>query len=364
MWLFQPGKLKNERLTVTVPGSPMMIDALLYAVGSHSPTSMALLFEILKDAMNAEVAGFSRIEDTDIRILRIYASKIEEGTVAEAIREDLRLLRELRLKLSDKGEDFPVFLAADLIQVDPLEIREYDRYPPSNVLVSTLTKKARDVLGQDMFDEKVRGDFRKSYFDQERNALTEARLRWENLSPDEQKEHLIQASDSGQVVIFDLNTTGLDPDTNEIIQFSAVDLDGNVLLDQKFCPSVIRRWNRAAQNANGVTYEMLTAEPSLMDFLPKIQAIFDSARLIGGFYIDRFDLAYLVQAGIRFPEDCAIIDEKREARGLMAYAKKYGYEMQDRQDALDRAKAAAHGIRLHYLFPNKDDGQNEDYDND
>lgn len=349
MWLFQPGQIKDEQLTVSVPHSPMMIEALLYAVSAHSPTAMALLFEILKESMNSPVPGFSQIEDTDIRILRIYASKIEEGKVAESIGEDLKLLRALRIRVDEEAEDFPLLLASDLIDVDPLSIREYDRYPPSHVLVSTLTKKAREMLRQDMFDEKVRCDFRKSYFDQEKNALTEARLRWEELTPEEQRERLSRAAASDQVVIFDLNTTGLDPDTNEIIQFSAVDLDGRVLMDQKFCPSVIRHWNRAAQNANGMTYEMLTAEPSLTNFLPKIQAIFDSAKFIGGFYIDRFDLAYLVQAGIRFPEDCAIIDEKREARGLNAYAKKYNYAMENRQDSLDRARAAAHGIRRHYL---------------
>ena len=93
-----------------------------------------------------------------------------------------------------------------------------------------------------------------------------------------------------KVVVFDTETTGLNPYRNEILQFSAVDGNGNLLLDTYICPEA-QSWEEA-EEINGISPEMVKNAPKKEDVNDQILSIMENADLIVG-YNASFDLSFL-----------------------------------------------------------------------
>ena len=70
------------------------------------------------------------------------------------------------------------------------------------------------------------------------------------------------------ILVFDTETTGLIPRDDEIIQFSAIDGDGNVLLNEYIRPSRHTSFPEASE-VNGIYYDDLKDKPEddLKDFI-------------------------------------------------------------------------------------------------
>lgn len=158
-----------------------------------------------------------------------------------------------------------------------------------------------------------------------------------------------------KIICFDIETTGLDPFRDEILQLSIVDGHGNVLFDEFVKPENHTEWAEAAA-INGITPEMTADKQPFTHWLPTVQKIFDSADLIVGYNCDGFDLAFMEQAGLTIDkptfdvmlEFAPIYGDYDERHGdyrwqkLAACATYYGYKGQNWHNSLDDTIATLH----------------------
>lgn len=150
---------------------------------------------------------------------------------------------------------------------------------------------------------------------------------------------------------FDVETTGLDVNEDEILQLSIIDENDTVLFNEYFCPEKKKVW-REAEKIHHITAEMVQGKPSFKERKEEIQEIFTRAtELIA--YNAKFDLSFLKVSGIDFPEvpisdpmlDFAVVyGEYNERYGTFKWQKLtkaasyYGYKF-DAHDSLEDIRA-------------------------
>ena len=93
------------------------------------------------------------------------------------------------------------------------------------------------------------------------------------------------------IIAIDTETTGLDPILDEIIQFSAVDFDGNELADYLIKPLFHKEWPEA-EKINHIPPEAVKDCPTVFDIMGEIQSVLKNADLIIGYNVN-FDLSFL-----------------------------------------------------------------------
>lgn len=117
-------------------------------------------------------------------------------------------------------------------------------------------------------------------------------------------------------VVFDIETTGLNPKINEILQFSAINEKGEVLLNTYVQPVKAKEW-KEAEKINGITYEMVKDAPGFDEIRKEVQTIFDSAdELIA--YNGSFDMEFLEKNGVNINQKIPYYDV------MKAFAHYYG----------------------------------------
>lgn len=152
-------------------------------------------------------------------------------------------------------------------------------------------------------------------------------------------------------VFFDVETTGLDVEEDEILQLSMIDEYDNILFHDYFSPVHKKAWEDA-ERIHHITVEMVEGKASFEERKDEIQKIFSQAtELIA--YNSNFDISFLKAAGIQFPTvlvsdpmyDFAIVyGEYSEWYGtykwqkLTTAAHYYGYEF-NAHDSLEDIKA-------------------------
>ena len=158
----------------------------------------------------------------------------------------------------------------------------------------------------------------------------------------------------GQKVIFDIETTGLNPEQDEILQFSAINENGEVLLNTYMKPTNHTDW-KDAETIHHISPEMVSHCKTMEELLPDIQVIFDNCSEAIAYNFD-FDFSFLFNAGIKFRPGTIISDpmiEFAEIYGewndyygnykwkkLTIAAYYYGYNFDDSaHDSLEDAKA-------------------------
>ena len=138
------------------------------------------------------------------------------------------------------------------------------------------------------------------------------------------KERLAQAAQlpaqpyslsASKTIIFDTETTGLNPGEDEIIQISIIDGLGNVLINELVHPYWKKSWSEAAR-VNGLTPDRVANAPYPHELLPKVKGIFAAADLLVA-YNNQFDLNFLEEWGIQ-----AI--GKKQFDVMLAFAREYG----------------------------------------
>lgn len=92
-------------------------------------------------------------------------------------------------------------------------------------------------------------------------------------------------------VFFDTETTGVDGQS-EIVEISACDLKGNVLLDQLIRP--IGPYSTKVQEINGITELMLRSKPVLASVWNTVRTAFTARHLVA--YNANFDMRMLTQS--------------------------------------------------------------------
>ena len=154
-------------------------------------------------------------------------------------------------------------------------------------------------------------------------------------------------------LVFDTETTGLNPMEDEILQLSIIDEKENVLFDDYLKPLHKTQWPDA-ERINHISYEMVKDKPTFEQRLDEIQSIFTQAdELIA--YNANFDIRFLRKYGIILP-DVQVYDvmlefapvygewndsfEDWKWQKLVTAAKYYGYDYSQRaHDSLEDVKA-------------------------
>ena len=125
-----------------------------------------------------------------------------------------------------------------------------------------------------------------------------------------------------KIIVYDTETTGLYPGLDEIIQFSACDGNGNILMNQYFKPENHTEWPDA-EMVNGISPEMVAGKPLITEFLKEIQSLFDNAELLVA-YNNGFDNGFLDSAGINLSgkKHFDVMKEFAEVYGEWDYRRK------------------------------------------
>lgn len=158
-----------------------------------------------------------------------------------------------------------------------------------------------------------------------------------------------------KIIVFDTETTGLNPYGNdEILQIAIINGNGEELFNSYIKPEARRTWTKASE-VNGITPRMVKNSPHFSDVQDTIQDIFNNAEVIVGYNVE-FDIRFINASGIKLKKKVKIFDVMKEyavVRGVMSNygdyswckleqcASAYNYKF-DAHDALEDAKATLH----------------------
>lgn len=116
----------------------------------------------------------------------------------------------------------------------------------------------------------------------------------------------MENNNANRVYVIDTETTGLNPDEDEILQLSIIDESGCIICDRLFRPERLESWEEA-EKINHITPSMVSKEPAFKAAVPQLNEIFSRCGTVIG-YRTGFDLAFLKKAGVEFREDMKVID--------------------------------------------------------
>ncbi len=125
-------------------------------------------------------------------------------------------------------------------------------------------------------------------------------------------------------IVIDTETTGLNAETDELLQVSIIDTDGNVLFDSYFKPTRHSEW-KEAENVNGISPELVANSPTINEKIAAINDILRSADEVIGYNIG-FDIGFLKSNGAIFNAEYRVVDV------MKMFAPVYGVWSEERND--------------------------------
>lgn len=142
-------------------------------------------------------------------------------------------------------------------------------------------------------------------------------------------------------IVFDVETTGLSPETDEIIQISIIDGDGNCLINDYVRPYHKKKWPDA-EKINNISLEMVAQEKYPHEIIPLVKGIFASANTWIA-YNDTFDLSMLKSWGIIPPESV-------QRKDVMLLFAKLSGNWDEKRNHFRYAKLKDAAIYFNYIF--------------
>ena len=130
-------------------------------------------------------------------------------------------------------------------------------------------------------------------------------------------------ADLDEILIFDTETTGIFPDSEEILELAIVNGCGDILFNERFKTAHKKSWPKA-QEINGISPEDVKDCKTLAEYLPQLQEIFDKPKIIAGYNVG-FDLKFIHAAGIKTNAPGIIDVMKRFADSRGIYDEKHGH---------------------------------------
>lgn len=119
-----------------------------------------------------------------------------------------------------------------------------------------------------------------------------------------------------RVLVLDTETTGLDPEEDEVLTLSIVDWHGETVWDGTYRPVRRAEWPDA-ERVNGISPADVAGCRPIADDADEISRVLASADEVVGYNLS-FDLAFLAAAGIWPDPDCLVND------AMLAYAQRVG----------------------------------------
>ena len=113
----------------------------------------------------------------------------------------------------------------------------------------------------------------------------------------------------GKFYVIDTETTGLDPERDELLQLSIISDNGEVVFNSYFRPCA-KSWEES-QQINHISPDMVKNALPFVDKREEINSILRRADTIIG-YNTQFDIAFLENNGIIFPDNVKVVDVARE----------------------------------------------------
>lgn len=127
-----------------------------------------------------------------------------------------------------------------------------------------------------------------------------------------------------KILCFDVETTGLSREEDEILQLSIVDGTGKTVFNEYIKPTRHESWD-GAETIHGISPSDVADKPTIEEYRDTLNDIFKNAKLLVG-YNKYFDNAFLKKAGVQFPEDIKMYDV------MLKFAPIYGEWNEMRQD--------------------------------
>lgn len=110
--------------------------------------------------------------------------------------------------------------------------------------------------------------------------------------------------DLDQIIVFDTETTGVNPNDDEILELAIINGEGKVLFNERLKPMHKRKWTRA-QEINGISPEDVKDCKTIEEYKEQLKEIFKSAKVLVGYNVG-FDKKFISAAGIKFKPEVTI----------------------------------------------------------
>ncbi|MBZ4663511.1 MAG: PolC-type polymerase [Caloramator sp.] len=156
----------------------------------------------------------------------------------------------------------------------------------------------------------------------------------------------------GEFIVFDIETTGFNPQTDEIIEIGAVKIKNYQIVDRfSVLINPERHISEEIQKLTGITNEMVMDKETIIDILPKFIEFVGEGVLVA--HNAKFDTGFLREKFKKFnlPFNYSILDTLPLARWLLPDLKRHklnviaehlGISLENHHRAVDDAEATAH----------------------
>jgi DNA polymerase III subunit epsilon len=144
-----------------------------------------------------------------------------------------------------------------------------------------------------------------------------------NHKKSQKNDDIIVNLDLSDILIFDTETTGVNPKYEEILELAIINGCGDILFNGRFRPEKRKTWKHA-QEINGISPDDVKDCKPITEYLLQLQEIFDKPKIIAGYNVN-FDLKFIHAAGIKTHADYIIdvMEQFADERGI--YDEEHGH---------------------------------------
>ena len=174
--------------------------------------------------------------------------------------------------------------------------------------------------------ESVRKDLKSKGYDLDGLLSLEITKEQERMAENRKIENEVYRQvPKDKILCFDVETTGLSREEDEILQLSIVDGTGKTVFNEYIKPTRHESWD-GAEAIHGISPSDVADKPTIEEYRDTLNDIFKDVQLLVGYNNIYVDNAFLKEAGIQIPEDAKMYDV------MLKFAPIYGEWNEMRQD--------------------------------
>lgn len=237
----------------------------------------------------------------------------------KSLSEQLRFIRE---HLKDYL-DSDVYERAEEVSLYPEDSAKKLKDNPEE-----LKAEFNDICFEWEYDtiESVRKDLKSKGYDLDGLLSLEITKEQERMEENRKTENEVYlAVPKDKILCFDVETTGLSREEDEILQLSIVDGTGKTVFNEYIKPTRHESWD-GAEAIHGISPSDVADKPTIEEYKDTLNDIFKDVQLLVGYNNIYLDNAFLKEAGIQIPEDAKMYDV------MLKFAPIYGEWNEMRQD--------------------------------